>query len=135
MLPAPNQSVLAKAFRLRVLEAAAAIGTLAERLAAQPTGIAAQGGRTAESGRLNSAKLIRVHASATRNTVLSLTRPPNKLRLTSSHSLPIQPFWEDLGERSPPKLLTFLVPGEGFEPPANGLQNRCSTPELTRQIN
>ena len=25
-----------------------------------------------------------------------------------------------------------LVPGEGFEPPTNGLQNRCSTPELTR---
>jgi hypothetical protein len=24
------------------------------------------------------------------------------------------------------------VPGEGFEPPTNGLQNRCSTPELTR---
>lgn len=24
------------------------------------------------------------------------------------------------------------MPGEGFEPPTNGLQNRCSTPELTR---
>jgi hypothetical protein len=24
------------------------------------------------------------------------------------------------------------VPGEGFEPPTNGLQNRCSTTELTR---
>jgi hypothetical protein len=32
-------------------------------------------------------------------------------------------------------LLVFLVPGEGFEPPACGLQNRCSTTELTRQIN
>jgi hypothetical protein len=26
----------------------------------------------------------------------------------------------------------LLVPGEGFEPPTNGLQNRCSTTELTR---
>jgi hypothetical protein len=26
------------------------------------------------------------------------------------------------------------VPGEGFEPPACGLQNRCSTAELTRQM-
>ncbi len=26
----------------------------------------------------------------------------------------------------------FPVPGEGFEPPTFGLQNRCSTPELTR---
>jgi hypothetical protein len=26
------------------------------------------------------------------------------------------------------------VPGEGFEPPTNGLQNRCSTPELTRLL-
>lgn len=25
-----------------------------------------------------------------------------------------------------------LVPGERFELPTNGLQNRCSTPELTR---
>ena len=24
------------------------------------------------------------------------------------------------------------MPGEGFEPPTNGLQNRCSTAELTR---
>lgn len=26
-----------------------------------------------------------------------------------------------------------MVPAEGFEPPASGLQNRCSTPELRRQ--
>jgi hypothetical protein len=26
------------------------------------------------------------------------------------------------------------VPGAGFEPATNGLQNRCSTTELTRQI-
>jgi hypothetical protein len=26
-----------------------------------------------------------------------------------------------------------LVPGAGFEPATNGLQNRCSTTELTRQ--
>jgi hypothetical protein len=30
------------------------------------------------------------------------------------------------------RTLILLVPGEGFEPPTNGLQNRCSTPELTR---
>ncbi len=29
--------------------------------------------------------------------------------------------------------LILLVPGEGIEPPTNGLQNRCSTAELTRQ--
>ena len=33
------------------------------------------------------------------------------------------------------KCLIPLVPGEGLEPPTNGLQNRCSTAELTRQIN
>lgn len=27
----------------------------------------------------------------------------------------------------------MMVPAEGFEPPASGLQNRCSTPELRRQ--
>src|SRR5215471_2764194 len=31
--------------------------------------------------------------------------------------------------------LCLLVPGERFELPTNGLQNRCSTTELTRQIN
>ena len=33
------------------------------------------------------------------------------------------------------KLLILLVPGERIELPTNGLQNRCSTAELTRQIN
>jgi hypothetical protein len=28
--------------------------------------------------------------------------------------------------------LIYLVPGERFELPTNGLQNRCSTAELTR---
>ena len=28
-----------------------------------------------------------------------------------------------------------VVPGERFELPTNGLQNRCSTTELTRQVN
>jgi hypothetical protein len=32
------------------------------------------------------------------------------------------------------KLLISLVPGERFELPTNGLQNRCSTTELTRLI-
>ena len=31
------------------------------------------------------------------------------------------------------KLAKPLVPGERFELPTNGLQNRCSTTELTRQ--
>ena len=31
-------------------------------------------------------------------------------------------------------FLPFLVPGEGFEPPTFGLQNRCTTTVLTRQI-
>ena len=30
-------------------------------------------------------------------------------------------------------LLKLLVPGEGIEPPTFGLQNRCSTAELTRR--
>jgi hypothetical protein len=30
--------------------------------------------------------------------------------------------------------LILLVPGEGLEPPTNGLQNRCSTAELTRLL-
>jgi hypothetical protein len=29
--------------------------------------------------------------------------------------------------------LISLVPGEGFEPPTFGLQNRCTTTVLTRQ--
>lgn len=29
--------------------------------------------------------------------------------------------------------LNFLEPGEGFEPTANGLQNHCSTTELSWQ--
>jgi hypothetical protein len=28
-----------------------------------------------------------------------------------------------------------MMPGEGFEPPTFGLQNRCTTTVLTRQIN
>ncbi len=31
------------------------------------------------------------------------------------------------------KLLILLMPGEGFEPPTFGLQNRCTTTVLTRQ--
>ena len=30
-------------------------------------------------------------------------------------------------------LSLYLVPGEGFEPPTFGLQNRCTTTVLTRQ--
>jgi hypothetical protein len=35
----------------------------------------------------------------------------------------------------PAEMTEGLVPGERFELPTNGLQNRCSTTELTRQIN
>jgi hypothetical protein len=31
------------------------------------------------------------------------------------------------------QVLDFLVPAEGIEPPTFGLQNRCSTAELSRQ--
>src|ERR1700730_6198753 len=40
--------------------------------------------------------------------------------------------------RSPVSVLQSaerVVPGERFELPTNGLQNRCSTTELTRQVN
>jgi hypothetical protein len=30
------------------------------------------------------------------------------------------------------RRIRLLVPGAGFEPATNGLQNRCSTTELTR---
>ena len=34
----------------------------------------------------------------------------------------------------PPEIrLRWLVPAEGLEPPTNGLQNRCSTAELSRR--
>jgi hypothetical protein len=37
--------------------------------------------------------------------------------------------------RRTPQVSMRLVPGEGFEPPAFGLQNRCTTTVLTRQLN
>src|SRR5262245_47297326 len=52
----------------------------------------------------------------------------------SSHSLPIGRFWEDLRLQISVKYLLLLVPGAGFEPATNGLQNRCSTTELTRRL-
>ena len=36
--------------------------------------------------------------------------------------------------QKPQEMRALLVPGERFELPTNGLQNRCSTTELTRQI-
>ena len=57
--------------------------------------------------------------------------PPVDCR--SSHNLPNVDFWEDFLFGSLAKILILLVPGEGLEPPTNGLQNRCSTAELTRQ--
>src|ERR1700740_3785711 len=58
--------------------------------------------------------------------------PPVDCR--SPHNLPNVDFWEDFLFGSLAKILILLVPGEGLEPPTNGLQNRCSTAELTRHI-
>ena len=44
-------------------------------------------------------------------------------------------FWEDWRSKIGVKSLILLEPGVGFEPTTCGLQNRCSTTELTRQIN
>ena len=41
-------------------------------------------------------------------------------------------FWEDEAGKIQSKSLILLVPGERIELPTNGLQNRCSTAELTR---
>src|SRR5262245_19501723 len=62
---------------------------------------------------------------------VSLTKPLAR----SSHGLPTPNFWEDFRRHIADKCLILLVPGEGLEPPTNGLQNRCSTAELTRRIN
>jgi hypothetical protein len=53
--------------------------------------------------------------------------------LRSSHRLPIIDFWEDATRYQCKKCPILLVPGERIELPTNGLQNRCSTAELTRQ--
>jgi hypothetical protein len=37
-----------------------------------------------------------------------------------------------VGDDPHPRMRISLVPGEGIEPPTFGLQNRCSTAELTR---
>src|SRR5262249_40562541 len=54
--------------------------------------------------------------------------------------IPLRAFWGASCARCarhvPRKALVsraLLVPGAGFEPATNGLQNRCSTTELTRQ--
>jgi hypothetical protein len=49
-----------------------------------------------------------------------------------SQLLPEDDFWEAIMSRIDRKRLISLVPGRGFEPLTNGLQNRCSTAELTR---
>jgi hypothetical protein len=35
---------------------------------------------------------------------------------------------------SPLEVTAYVVPAEGIEPPTFGLQNRCSTAELSRRI-
>ena len=49
-----------------------------------------------------------------------------------SHRLPNRNFWEDWPALNYKKCLILSVPGERIELPTNGLQNRCSTAELTR---
>jgi hypothetical protein len=44
-------------------------------------------------------------------------------------------FLEQLTPEASAKHLILLVPGERIELPTNGLQNRCSTAELTRLAN
>jgi hypothetical protein len=51
----------------------------------------------------------------------------------SSSVLPRGIFWEDGAKKMWAKSLILPVPGKGFEPLTFGLQNRCSTAELTRQ--
>jgi hypothetical protein len=53
--------------------------------------------------------------------------------LQSSHTVPKSDFWEDWRSQKCKKCLILLVPGERIELPTNGLQNRCSTAELTRR--
>ena len=53
----------------------------------------------------------------------------------SSKKLPKVDSVEDTRCRMSKKCLIFLVPGERIELPTNGLQNRCSTAELTRRFN
>jgi hypothetical protein len=52
----------------------------------------------------------------------------------ASNVLPKPESWKPRSQKIQFKLLKLLVPGRGFEPLTNGLQNRCSTTELTRQI-
>jgi hypothetical protein len=42
------------------------------------------------------------------------------------------PYIASNSSASTHNYLILLVPGEGIEPPTFGLQNRCSTAELTR---
>jgi hypothetical protein len=50
----------------------------------------------------------------------------------ASNVLPKPESWKPRSQKIQFNLLKLLVPGRGFEPLTNGLQNRCSTTELTR---
>src|SRR5262249_22913091 len=52
--------------------------------------------------------------------------------LRSAQDLPSAIFGQICNLEIRSKSLILLVPGAGFEPATNGLQNRCSTTELTR---
>ncbi len=45
-------------------------------------------------------------------------------------SNPRSPKTRDLQSRAFDRSATYPEPAEGFGPPTDGLQNRCSTPEL-----
>ena len=47
----------------------------------------------------------------------------------------LKKVWNERAAANVAKPLILLVPGERIELPTNGLQNRCSTAELTRLIN
>ena len=68
-------------------------------------------------------------------------RPPNRAATVLLCVLPLDVFWCACCAQGARGTMTkahisraLLVPGEGIEPPANGLQNRCSTAELTRLL-
>ena len=67
-----------------------------------------------------------------RHATSSLLPQNSRWVLQSSHRLPNALFWKIAAPNNCTKPLISLVPGERFELPTNGLQNRCSTTELTR---
>ena len=65
-----------------------------------------------------------------------LVSPPRIPRLSILAQSPVTVRCRGrVGRVLKPKCCDITVPGEGFEPPTFGLQNRCTTTVLTRQFN